>query len=290
MRRQSGDSWRRYCFVALIVGSSVGVFGLTTAGATSTPSYYLSLGDSLAEGFQPGYPSGSETLDGYANRLVGDLSPEHQLILENLGCGGATSTSILSSIGCPAANLANDGYDYPDETQAAAAVGFIDAHQGEIGLITIAIGGNDLGYVPLTTMEGNIETLVSELRASAGPTVPIIGVGYPDPTLQSWFNGAKGRKLAQESVAQIRSSINPAFIKAYSRFKVPFVNTAAAFGTFQPFTKLVDYMGKGKVPLAVARICELSWMCGTTPDEHPTGDGYSVIAAMIAKEYLKLVG
>ena len=81
---------------------------------------------------------------------------------------------------------------YAGQTQAAAADRFIAHHPGQIGLITVSIGGNDiLGCAAaailiscvtdaLTGIEANLRQLLSGLRAAAGPAVPIVGLTYPD--------------------------------------------------------------------------------------------------------------
>jgi hypothetical protein len=64
--------------------------------------------------------------------------------LVNLGCGGATTTSMLAKINSPAGGLAPGAAGYPNLTQTQAAVAFIKKHPGAVGLVTISIGGNDV--------------------------------------------------------------------------------------------------------------------------------------------------
>ena len=80
----------------------------TTAATTTTsppttvpaPRYYLSLGDSYASGFQPKV---GNTRDGFAYQVAAasQTSP-HPLQLVNVGCAGATTSSLLGTKGCPA--------------------------------------------------------------------------------------------------------------------------------------------------------------------------------------------
>jgi lysophospholipase L1-like esterase len=271
---------------------SAGFVATPTPGAASKAEaaalYYVSLGDSLAQGYQPGTANGSETLHGYANRVVSDVAPKHELTLENFGCGGDTTQQILYRIGCAPGNLAKDGVGYPATTQAEAAAHFIDAHPGRIGLITITIGGNDLGIVRLGSMEANIEILAGQLRQAAGAKVPIIALGYDDPTLADWLDGSAGQAIAKKSIAQIRQSFNPAFEKAYAPSKVTFLNIAAAFGTFVALSKVVTLAPYGRIPFAVAQICKLTWIC-KKDNQHPTNAGYALMAEQIVRAYLKLV-
>src|SRR6202034_1792231 len=108
------------------------------AGAASrTSTYYVSLGDSYSVGYQPG----KGATPGYATYVAKHTN----LKLVNFGCAGATTTSLLNTIGCPAVlpNTAG-GMTYPTTTQIAAATSFISQHKGHIGLITVSIGGNDV--------------------------------------------------------------------------------------------------------------------------------------------------
>jgi lysophospholipase L1-like esterase len=276
-----------------MAAAGAGFVATPTPGAASKAKaaaalYYVNLGDSLAQGYQPGRANRSETLHGYANRVVTDIAPKHELTLENFGCGGDTTEQILYSLGCAPGNLAKDGVGYPATTQAEAAVDFIDAHPGRIGLITITIGGNDLGIVPLGTMEANIAILAVQLRRAAGAKVPIIALGYDDPTLAYWLYGSAGQAIARKSVVQIRQSFNPAFEKAYAPSKVTFLNIAAAFGTFVTLSKVVTLAPYGRIPFAVAQICRLTWIC-QKDNEHPTNAGYALMAEQIVRAYLKLV-
>jgi lysophospholipase L1-like esterase len=272
--------------------------GFEATAHAAGPLYYLNLGDSVAVGHQPGSSDGSETLHGYANRLVSDVASRVQLILENYGCGGATAASLLTTVGCDGGQ-ANDGVPYPTTTQVGAAVNFINAHPGKVGLVTIAIGGNDFNsclslLVPGTCLSGflpamktNLETIAAQLRAAGGPSMPIIGITYTDDTLVNWLHGRSNDAGVKDWVAEFRNVINPTFATAYAASKVTVVDVTADFGTYQPLTKLVKLPPYGKIPLAVARECTLVWMC-SEDDQHPTNAGYALIAREIATAYLKL--
>ena len=156
--------------------------------ATKSPTYYVSLGDSYSVGYQPGRGA----TPGYTAVVAKDT----RLTLVNFGCGGATTTSIVSSIGCPdVLPHTAGGVTYSTTTQEAAAVAFLTAHRGHIGLITVSIGGNDVtacataanptGCVS-TAVAGitrNVTNLAAALRTAAGPDVPLVGLTYPDVIL-----------------------------------------------------------------------------------------------------------
>ena len=262
-------------------------------------SYYLSLGDSLVQGYQPGYPDGSETLHGYPDRLVADVASKYRLTLENYGCGGATSSSILYTDGCRPGGLANDGVQYPDVPQATAALAFIKAHHGHIGLITISIGWNDFdSCVGVTapaacvgaTLPGirtNLLALSAQLRAAAGASTPIVATTYSDPDLADWLEGATGKAAARAWIGELRNVVNPTFASAYAPAKVKLIDVTTAYGTYVPWSKVVELAPYGRIPFAVAQICKLTWMCRIR-NEEASSLGYALIASQIAKYYLHL--
>src|SRR5271170_7099349 len=82
--------------------------------ATKSPTYYVSLGDSYSVGYQPGRGS----TPGYTAVVAKSTG----LKLVNFGCGGATTTSLVSSTGCPdVVPHTAGGVLYPTTTQEAAA-------------------------------------------------------------------------------------------------------------------------------------------------------------------------
>jgi lysophospholipase L1-like esterase len=283
------------CVCALVATGAV----LGASARSPAPKYYVGLGDSLAEGFQPGYPSGAETLHGYANRVVTIVEHVRTLTLENFGCGGASAVTAIRRPGCTTGSEANDGVPYPTTSQLAGALAFIKAHHGEVRLVTVAIGGNDfagcLGLANpktclaalLPPMVTNIEHLAAPLRAALGAGVPIIAINYFDVNLVDWIYGAEGRSVAKAWVAAFRDTVNPAFVRAYRASKVTLLDMTQAFGGEVSLSKMVTLAPYGRIPFAVARLCTLTWKCAKNND-HPRDTGYALIAAAIAKAYLKL--
>jgi len=281
---------------ALAATSLVALSGVARAGAAG-PTYYVSVGDSYSVGYQPGV--GATT--GYA----GYVTKKTHLTLANFGCGGATTTSIIDSVGCPDVLPHTAGaHLYPTTTQAAAAEAFITAHRGHIGLITVSIGGNDVtacatqaNPIPcvataVTSIDQNVTTLATGLRSAAGPKVPIIGLTYPDVILGDYVYPAQPASasrmaLAAQSVVAFKTLINPALAKAYTAAGGVFVDVTAATGAYTPLTTMVTVAPYGTIPQAVARVCTLTWFCAVG-NIHATNTGYALIGKLVAARYATL--
>ena len=289
----------RTLFAVLSISSLV-AFGATTVASASPKlpgSYYISLGDSYAEGYQPGFTDNSETLSGFANQVASEsLAHNKKLLLENFGCGGATTNSILNTVGCPAP--AENAPQYPNTTQAQAALNFIAKHKKLIGLVTISIGGNDFDgcatsplscvQAAMPTMESNILKLSAKLRAAVGWKVPIIAITYPDVIAADWLTGTAGQAHAALSQQAFETLINPTLEAAYAPAKIRFVDVTTATGSLTPFTSTTTLAPFGTVPVAVAQVCTLTWICAKG-DIHPQPAGYTLIAKLVTAQYFKLL-
>ncbi len=261
--------------------------------------YYLSLGDSYSVGLQPGI--------GPTVGYTGFVSWKDKLQLENFGCSGATTTSLLNSIGC-GQGAAYDPVAYPTETQEQAVLDFISAHPAKVSLITVSIGGNDIdncsGSLPtnqliacleadMTTIGSNVSSLVSALtqalNANGDSGAHIVGLTYPDVDLGDWVwpPSSPNQALATFSVAGFDDLLNPTLQKAYT--SVPdgsFVNVTqapykkATAGDDTPLTTIQDKKPYGKIPAAVAEICELTYYC-SQGNIHANNRGYTFIGKLI---------
>jgi lysophospholipase L1-like esterase len=253
------------------------------------------LGDSYAAGWEATGPGGAgqATTQGYAYQ-VPDLAAArgYHLTTVNFGCGGATTASILKSRGC--AILGPGAPNYSNQTQAAAAEAFLTKHQGKIGLVTVSIGENDLIVDCLASRDPagcviqaaasitlNLPILLQGLRAAAGPDVPIIGLTYPDFVLGDYLSADPStRALAAPSVSSFMDVFNPALQKQYEAVGATFVDVTAGSGAYTPFDRTTTLDPYGAVPVAVARVCELTFFC-QYGDGHPTTAGYTLIAGLI---------
>jgi lysophospholipase L1-like esterase len=269
--------------------------------ATSSPNYYVSIGDSYSIGYQPD-PTVSLRL-GYTRYVVAaEKKRGTNLTLVNFGCGGATTASLLTTAGCPdPAPPALGGVPYSTVPQATAATQFISAHRGHIALITVSIGGNDVtmcaaapspvscvaGAVP--TVAKNVTTLLTSVRAAAGKNVPIVGLTYPDVILGAWVHPPVSKSLASLSVVAFKAVINPTLKKTYQASGGTFVDVTTATGAYIPLTKTTVKAPYGRIPVAVADVCTYTWYCSEA-NIHPHTVGYQLIGKLIVAALPKKLG
>ena len=271
----------------------------TVAPTTVSPNarYYLSVGDSYASGYQPGI--GNSTA-GFAYQVAAaSQKTSHPLQLVNVGCAGATTTSVLEAKGCAPIALGPGAAPYDDETQLEAAETFLRAHPGKVDLITVSLGGNDATRCSKATnavscvgaavgrINANLPTIAQRLRAAAGPDAVLLGLTYPDVILGMWVSGAPSDKqLATLSVTAFKSLINPALSRAYATAKGQFVDVTAATGAYGPLTELTNLPPYGTIPVPVAKVCQLTHFCAQR-DIHPNDTGYKLIAGLVELGFAK---
>ena len=269
-------------FSGLFVTAAVFVAGLVMpVAAGAADRYYVSLGDSLAFGYQP---TGSFN-QGYADQLFDALQTKILgLQPVKLGCPGETTGTMTTGGVC----------SYPNGSQLDEAVAFLQLHKESVALITIDIGANDV-YCSITrpldmrcitdasaAVETNLPSILTALRAAA-PSVPIVGMNYYDPYFAFWFQGRGGRAAATDS-RQAFLKLNDTLERIYKAAGSPVADVEGAFSTTDFATKVVS-PGFGTIPLNVARICQWTWMCAPSPgpDIHANTEGYGVIAGAFLK-------
>lgn len=267
----------------------------STTAPPAAQQLYVSLGDSYAAGFQPGVSgSGSTTTNGFAYQVPAAARAKgYSLELVNFGCGGATVESILRTAGCR--QPGPGGQEYPTEPQAVAAEKFLAANRARLGLVTIVIGGNDvtkcaLAADPSTCVASALQqistdlgTLTRDVRASAGPDVPIVGLTYPDVILGAYVTGSPAaQQLATLSVTAFKALINPALARAYTAIGAAFVDVTAATGAYGPMTETTTLAPYGTIPVPVANVCQLTFFCDRH-DIHPKTEGYALISKLVVQ-------
>lgn len=256
-------------------------------------SYYLSLGDSLAQGVQAD-PVGhvGDTDHGYVDQFYAMIRRQYRdLGLVKLGCPGETTRSMIIGRHCP----------YKAGSQLAQAVAFLRDHRGHVPLITIDIGANDRRScftdpvsVPVPPCEtgpaaptaGNLALILRRLRAAAGAGTLIIGMTYYAPELPEWRYGPAGRLRARVS-AQLTLAFDAELARIYRSAGDRVANVAGAFATAD-FAGQVPVRGLGLMPPNVAAICRWTWTCARPPrgpNKHPDEAGYTVIAKAFLAAY-----
>ncbi|MEJ7717020.1 MAG: SGNH/GDSL hydrolase family protein [Thermoleophilaceae bacterium] len=252
--------------------------------AAAPARYHLSLGDSLARGVQPA-PDGrpARTREGYGPIVA----RSRRLALVELGCPGETIVTMAGS---------GSRCRYRAGSQLRAAEAFLRRHRGRVALVTLSIGGNDVlrcgsvsGVDPVCASARAFEVppvagaLARRLRR-AGGGVRVVGLTYSNPFLGLYLRGEEGRRAALAS-APLAASFNSRLRRSYSRAGAGTADVARAFGSSQ-LDRLESGPGGTAVPVAVARLCRLSWACAPPPrgpDIHPNAEGYRVIAREVLR-------
>ena len=260
------------------------------AGAATGAPYYLSLGDSLAQGVQPN-ASGQSVLtnQGYADDLYA---------LERFGARPSPREARVSG---------RDDHDDDHRrrlqrrlrsgNQLDDAVAFLQTH--DVALVTLDIGANNVddcvsgGAISTSCVTAGIAAAGQGPRddppasARRSPGVPIVAMNYYDPFLAEWLQGPAGQAAAVQSV-QLTTLFNSVLGADYNAFSVPVADVASSFQTtnFAP----IPFLG---LPVNVGAICTLTWMCAPAPvgpNIHANAAGYWVIAGTFARKIGRLTG
>jgi lysophospholipase L1-like esterase len=284
----------RHVTAASLLAVALGGLALapSPAGADTTEAthYYLSLGDSLAESYQPTGGLTQGYTDAVFKAIRGDFAQARHF---KLGCGGETVASMIDTTAGGFCRYPDGAFD--TQSQLDVAVDFLAAHAGMVVLITIDIGGNDiLSCVDPSTLwldEGCLDqtfpavlndlgTVLGSLRAAA-PGVPIVGMTYYDVFLGLWVFGDDARSVAMHN-APLVDDLNAQLAAAYRSAGVPVADVVGAFAGAN-FTDWVDTKEWGPIPVNVANVCRWTWFCDDkhTFDVHANTTGYAVIAQTI---------
>ena len=283
----------RSCLAVLGASVVLALAAAAAAPASNGIEYYVSLGDSLAQGYQPiGGPRTFNVLpiygynQGYADQLFRlERNSYTQLRLVKLGCGGESTVSMLDGSQLPdvAASCGPPSFyaaRYPNGgTQLSEATAFLESHPGSVAFITINLGANDiLGPSGAGPIFSNLQLILAELRAAAGPGVPIVGMNYYDAFApQAWFEG--GLPGLQAQVADL-VAFNDLLEGAYAVAGDPVADVESAFS-------VTDFTLVDGTPLSVLRECQWTWICTPPPlgpDIHANSAGYGAIAQAYAEQ------
>ncbi|MBO0768022.1 MAG: SGNH/GDSL hydrolase family protein [Solirubrobacterales bacterium] len=275
------------------------------ASAKAKTDYYLALGDSLSVGYQPNKSGvGTETKHGYVNDLYAAARKhDKNLKLVQLGCPGDTTASMLTGKGnATEARLFHCNRSHGSQLQAAVA--FLKAHhaKGEVPLVTIDIGANDVDgcmtkassgigalYTCIAdgekTIQSNLPKILKALRTAAPGKTVLSGMNLYDPLLAGELSSdqtqAGEARLSTQVVRQVNTLLAGDDKAAHFRT----ADVANAFETYD--TRPTSTKGSPlaatnpTVPRDVAEICKLTWMCAPKPvgpNIHANASGYATIA------------
>jgi lysophospholipase L1-like esterase len=276
---------------------------LTGAPANAAgPRYYLSLGDSLAQGMQPNAAGLTVNTDqGYADQLYAIEKPKiAHLKLVKLGCGGETTSSFLTGHGNSGDALLL-GCAPAGGSQMVAAQRFLQAHRrpGEVALVTLDIGANDIdgcarqdAIDPSCVISGaehisaNLPVIMRRLRQAAAPGTPMAAMTLYNPFLQLYLTpGGRGEAIASDGYAR---NVNDGLARLYRKGGFLTAHVDTAFNTYELSQKTRLAGQPGSVPVAVAEVCRLTWMCAAAPvgpNIHANRAGYGLIARAFARAF-----
>lgn len=276
-----GSKTLRGLFVAALAVTGLSLRALPVSAATPSVSppgqYYLSLGDSLAYGYQQ-FKASAEMAAGNVDpttfntgytddfyRMLQAIDPGIQLV--NYGCPGQTTSGFISSSGCQFP--LHNGYT---TSQLQAAVAFLTALPGQVNPITIDIGANDILHLvstchglnlacvgpalpaALQTMGANLAQILPALRQAA-PNAQIMLVGLYNPFA-----------AVDPTTDVLGLGVNKVLSQVAAASGVTFVNT---FSVVNPSASEKQ------------TVCALTLFCTALRDIHPTDAGYLAIAKLL---------
>ncbi|WP_264933376.1 SGNH/GDSL hydrolase family protein [Streptomyces sp. A012304] len=269
--------------MAIVLGTP-GLAAADEAGNGQDTTYYISLGDSLATGYQPDVDK--DTHVAYTDQLYARLKQRTPGLKHiRLGCTAETTESLINGGTC----------DYPNaKSQLDAALKAMAQHHGKVAYVTLSVGANDMllnCVSPAGTLDAaclnsksqsmakNLAQIAGALRKAGGNDTRFVGSTYHNPFLAAWLQGAAGQQAAKESAPLVRAA-NTGITQVYKSTGFKVADVAGAFSS-DDFTTQVNVPGAGEVPANVARICQLTWAC-TKQDPHPNADGHKAIAGAFA--------
>lgn len=250
----------------------------------SSPSggSYLSLGDSLAAGYQPargGRAAGDDPTGGYVGVVAAGLTRRgERLRVTNLACTGETTATMLTGGRCA----------YPQGSQLAAARAHLRAHR-DTRLVTVTVGANDVrsclagggidyrcAWRELAMVGRNLDAILTAVRREA-PQARIVVLDYYNPYLAARLTGSRGHRLAV-GATMIQTRLNAVIRREAADHGARTARIAAAFDSTD--LRQIDAPGIERVPRNVARICAWTWMC-SAQDIHANDTGYDIMGKAV---------
>jgi lysophospholipase L1-like esterase len=260
----------------------LGVFAAAApASAAPRHSYYLSLGDSLAFGYQPNLVA------------AGDVDPAHyrsyaeyyallhpRLTLVNYGCSGETTDSMING-GCPWLQKGlplHDSYGAAP-SQLAAASAFLEAHGAQTSLVTIDIGSNDLLALaascqaqpdPTACLTAGLPATLGTLARNLGTIVGTVHALAPGARIVV-FTMYNPLALTLPGSDQLVAVVNDTVTSVASAFGARLADSFRAIN------------GRAGSPAEKPLLCALTWECSSYRNVHPTTVGYLALTVALLR-------
>ena len=272
---------------SLMALAALFVVRASTHHRVASPQVLIAVGDSYAAGYQPNDPGGSASVHGFVDRLAVMLNNRHPATVLNFACGGATTETVLSVPGCTTGAQANNAPTYAT-SQLKAAVAALFAHRGHIRAIVVALGINDFARCAgapkidqcveqsAPKIYERLRLVLRRLRQAGGPSVPMVGITYPNVGLIGWKSTPPDRSQAETSLELTTRFAHPAILAAYRGLGLV-ADVTKASGGLQPLPTSTN----GPEPKAITTLCEITWMC-RQGDLHLTPKGQDFVAKVIA--------
>lgn len=258
----------------LIAFTSGAVMAKKKKKLKNIPTYYLSLGTSLAAGVQADPDTGESVITdvSYPGVLADILDQSFRKLRHvNLACPGETGQTMIYGGKC----------DYEKGSQLDQALQFLHSHGKFTGLITLDLGANDVlqcvdGFdIDQLCLDATLAQLsehlsyIIEVLQEAAPDIPIVGMNYYNPLSVYWFQDPA---IAQYTVG-LQLWINTVLESVYASYDIPVADVADAFKSYD----LTTDINGNTVPDSIELLCDWTWMCSHY-NIHANELGYTVIA------------
>lgn len=260
---------------SLVLGMGVG--SAPAQAAPQQTSTYVSLGDSLAFGYQPDLvAAGDFNPADYSSYAEDYAAMRPHLTLANFGCPGERTDTLIHG-GCPwTASGAPTHMPYNGASQLGAALAYLSTHP-DTSLVTLDIGSNDLLKVvddclatsdPVPCMQQQLPGALASIAQNIAVILTAVHAAAPHAQLVL-FNLYNPLAL---SLPGSDALIAPA--------NAMIAQVAQAFGArvADAFTVMNHAAGS---PAEKAFVCSRTWECTPYQNIHPTDLGYRQMAVAL---------
>lgn len=246
---------------------------------SSPRKYYLSLGDSLAFGYQQAtfnaiFPNEDPAAfhTGYANDFAALLREvRHNVRLVNYGCPGETTDSFLNGP-CPYPFALHN--PYTKSSQLGTAVDFLHSHPDQVSPITIDIGSNDANHalIPICispaspACQAAVQALLGKLSANLTTILATLHAAAPrsEIIVLNLYNGHAIDVPGSDAIASLLDQMIEQVATGQG------ARVADVFSAFNP-----------QGPTEVPTLCAFTALCTSLQDGHPSDAGYLVMALKV---------